>query len=371
MNSGSKNAGVRTVYSMSHKRCLPSEDELRELMAVWPDIVRDLTDAGQHSDMPDVNKWVAKVLQYNVPGGSAKRALSVVYTYKTLYPYDELPEEDLYLARILGWCTELLQAFFLVTDDIQDQSKMRRNKPCWYIQNDHGLAAITDGIILETSIYQLFRTYFKSKDCYVDLLELFSDITHKTMLGQCLDMFPMYSRKKLNLDLFTMDRYNAIVKYKTSYYIFVLPIISAMHLVGIKDPEVYRQATTILLEIGHFFQIRDDYLDCYCSPEVTGKSADRDIIEGKCSWLIVVALQRATPKQKKILEECYGKPDIEKVNRVKQVYNELGIANTYAIYEEETYNLLTTHIQQVSRGLPPEFFLRLLERTCSKVGRKN
>lgn len=37
------------------------KDETRELMAIWPDIVRDLTDAGRHLDIPDVTKWLVKV----------------------------------------------------------------------------------------------------------------------------------------------------------------------------------------------------------------------------------------------------------------------------------------------------------------------
>lgn len=64
---------------------------------------------------------------------------------------------------------------------------------------------------------------------------------------------------------------------------------------------MYRQAKTILLEMGHFFQVRDDYLDCYGDIETIGKSGT-DISEGKCSWLVVVALQRVTPEQRKILE---------------------------------------------------------------------
>ncbi|XP_034192430.2 farnesyl pyrophosphate synthase-like isoform X3 [Osmia lignaria lignaria] len=311
----SNSANVRTMYSVTEPTFLSNKDESRELMAIWPDVVRDLTDAGRHLDIPDVTKWLAKVLQYNVPVGRKNRALSVVYAFKSFASDDQLTEENIRLSRILGWCIELLQAFLLVIDDIQDQSTMRRNAPCWYLNNDTGLAAINDGIMLEMCIYQLLRKHFRSKDCYVSLMELFLDA-------------------------------------------------------GIKDPEMYRQAKTILLEMGHFFQVQDDYMNCYGSTKATGKTGS-DIEAGKCSWLVVVALQRVTPEQRKILEHCYGQSDIEKSNHVKQLYDELGLPNTYAIYEEETYNLLMTHIQQISRGLPHDYFLKLLERACRRVARKD
>jgi farnesyl diphosphate synthase len=64
---------------------------------------------------------------------------------------------------------------------------------------------------------------------------------------------------------------------------------------------MFRQAETISLEIGLLFQIQDDYLDCFGNSIVCGKDST-DIQEGKCAWPIVVALQRATPEQRKILE---------------------------------------------------------------------
>lgn len=31
-----------------------------------------------------------------------------------------------------GWCAELLQAAFLIADDIMDEAEMRRGKTAWY-----------------------------------------------------------------------------------------------------------------------------------------------------------------------------------------------------------------------------------------------
>ncbi|XP_033337519.2 farnesyl pyrophosphate synthase isoform X1 [Megalopta genalis] len=356
-------ADVQKLNYASHST-FTSKDESREMMAIWPDIVRSLTDVDRNHDMLDVSKRMAKALQYTVPTGKKNRALALVLAYKTLTPENQLTEENIRLARILGWCIEMLQSFFTIVDDIQDHSLTRRNQPCWYLHNNNGLAAINDAILIKMYIYKLLGIHFKTKECYANLQNLFLDSTLKTVTGQSLDMMAMDGgfERKFNLDLYTMDRYNAIVKYKTAYYTCVLPVTAAMYFAGIKDPEMYRQAKTILLEMGHMFQVQDDYLDCFGDTSRTGKEST-DISQGKCTWLVVVALQRVTPKQRKILDECYGQVEQEKVNRVVQLYNELGLPNTYTIYEEETYNLLNTHIQQISRGLPHKLFLKLLSMT--------
>lgn len=52
------------IHSMAQKDWTSSKDESREMMALWPDIVRDLTEAGRHLDIPDATKWMAKVCHY-------------------------------------------------------------------------------------------------------------------------------------------------------------------------------------------------------------------------------------------------------------------------------------------------------------------
>nr|CAI5863584.1 unnamed protein product [Callosobruchus analis] len=338
-----------------------SKEESREFMAVFPDIVRDLTDAGRHTDIPEVTKRFAKVLQYNVPNGKKVRGLSTVISYKILEKPENLTPENIRLANVLGWCVEMLQSYFLIIDDVMDKSELRRGQPCWYRQEGVGLAAVNDALLVESSIYTILRKYFNEKECYRYITELFHEITTKTIMGQSLDMICMNPDGTPRLDLFTMNRASAIVKYKTAYYSFQLPVALAMYLANMYDPEQHRQAKTILLEMGEFFQVQDDYLDCYGDPEVTGKRS-ADIREGKCSWLAVVALQRATPAQRKIMEEHYGKDDEKSVQMVKDLYLALNLPHIYATYEEESYNRIRTHIQQISKGLPHELFFKLLKK---------
>jgi farnesyl diphosphate synthase len=73
----------------------------------------------------------------------------------------------------------------------------------------------------------------------------------------------------------------------------------------VEKQQSYDNAKTILLEMGEFFQIQDDYLDCYGAPEVIGKIGT-DIEDNKCGWLVVQALARVTPEQRTILEVKRG-----------------------------------------------------------------
>nr|UTI67592.1 farnesyl pyrophosphate synthase [Kerria lacca] len=124
----------------------------------------------------------------------------------------------------------------------------------------------------------------------------------KTTMGQILDsQISTYYQLHKKLDLFTMDRYHAITKYKTAYYTLHLPTAIAMYMVGISSAERHKQAKDLLLQIGHYFQIQDDYLGCFADKKLLGKF-EIDIQEGKCTWLIVAALERANSSQRKKLE---------------------------------------------------------------------
>lgn len=85
-------------------------------MAVFPDLVRDLTERTKKYDTTEADalKWFAKALQYNVPGGKKNRGLVTVLAFKTLAKQDDLTVENIALAHYLGWCVEMVRKMKLI-----------------------------------------------------------------------------------------------------------------------------------------------------------------------------------------------------------------------------------------------------------------
>ncbi|XP_045901799.1 farnesyl pyrophosphate synthase isoform X1 [Micropterus dolomieu] len=330
------------------------EDQFQELVKELSE--GDLTDPA----LADALSRLREVLVYNSPGGKRNRGLSVIGSLRELLPPSQLTQDTVQRALLVGWCIELLQAFFLVADDIMDASVTRRGQPCWYKKDGIGLDAINDSFLLEGSIYRLLRRHCRDQPYYVHLLELFTETSFQTELGQALDLMTS-PPGQIDLSRFTMERYKAIVKYKTAFYSFYLPVAAAMYMAGIKSEEEHNNAKHILLEMGEFFQIQDDYLDCYGDPAVTGKIGT-DIQDNKCSWLVVKALEIMTPEQRAELEACYAHHDDASVEKVKALYNTLQMPTLYQRYEEESYQRLQKLITCHAQNLPHSVFLNFAKK---------
>ena len=117
----------------------------------------------------------------------------------------------------------------------------------------------------------------------------------------------------------------------------------------------------ILCKLGEYFQVQDDYLDCFGDESVIGK-VGTDIRDNKCSWLIITALELVSPEQMDILRKNYGRKDDSCQDQVKQVYRDLDLPRYYREYEEMSYANIMNMIQQVDEDkLPRRIFHDILE----------
>lgn len=71
------------------------------------------------------------MLNYNARSGKKIRPLAFLNTYQCVVD-ERAGKADLQLAYVLAWCLELYQVFFIVADDIMDESITRRGSICWH-----------------------------------------------------------------------------------------------------------------------------------------------------------------------------------------------------------------------------------------------
>jgi farnesyl diphosphate synthase len=316
-------------------------------------------------ESPDLPQYLVdrhrKMAQYNCVGGKYFRGTQVINFAKLAAEKTGLDFETEVKPRAvaLGWAVEALQAAFLVADDIMDSSTTRRGRPCWYLVEGVKMDAVNDALILETFMQFLIEYACEGLpvEVYVQTLKLYLQTCQRTQMGQTLDLLSMPQGAKCKdvISSYNLETYKRIVKYKTAFYTFSLPMCAGLVIGGIRDNAVLLATEEVCIEIGEKFQIQDDYLDCYQSPEILGKIGT-DIENAKLSWLCVQALQRMTPEQREIFEANYGFDDAEKVAIIKQMYETLGMKDIYNTQEDESLKRVYGLIEKYNQLLVPSWF---------------
>jgi farnesyl diphosphate synthase len=173
----------------------------------------------------------------------------------------------------------------------------------------------------------------------------------------------------------SFNRFQLIARYKTAYYSFYLPVALAMLMCEIPETyqskssgetvHAYKVARSILLPIGEYFQVQDDFLDFAGAPEQIGK-VGTDIVDNKCSWCINTALAAASPEQRAVLEASYGQRDPALEAKVKAVFEEVGLREEYRAYEEKVHAEIVALIERVpddeGKALKRRIFTEFLEK---------
>ncbi|XP_020713418.2 farnesyl pyrophosphate synthase-like [Ceratitis capitata] len=338
-----------------------SEEEIRGLMSVFPDIVQDLVETTRRYEAHDLAEWYKKALEYNLPLTNKKNGLITVLAYKSYVKGEELTPEKLKLARILAWCVELSHCVLFLTDDMTDKSTTRRGRTCWYKLDGVGVNAVNDALLFENGIFELLRKHFRHLDCYTDLFEVYFECMFMNISGQATD--GIISRRPVST--FDMDVCFSIIRNKSSSNFFYLPAAVGLLLAGVKDHKIFDECKAITFELGEYAQILNDYLDSFGNPDFTGKIGT-DIQANKCSWLVVKCLELATPEQRAIMEECYGQEDPQKIARVRALYEEMGMPRVFAEFEEEKYKTIKRKIDQTSVPELYDVFMEILNHVSKR-----
>merc|ERR1711871_1559344 len=124
-------------------------------------------------------------------GGKMTRGLMVPQIVSAIRPGEASSVAGagslMHKAQIVGWAIEILQAAFLVIDDVADQAHSRRGKSAYYRLPGVGPhRAVNDGLLLESIVFRLMRRHLYQDPVYADICDLFRESIFITECGQLM-----------------------------------------------------------------------------------------------------------------------------------------------------------------------------------------
>src|SRR5690625_1985003 len=206
--------------------------------------------------------------------------------------------------RIIDACValELFQAAALIHDDILDRSDTRRGRPAVHkqFQNLHenngwaqdsahfGVSAgILAGDLALGLSEEIFSTTADATAFAVPARDAFHAMRFEVMTGQYLDIL---AEAHLPDDPeIALERARKILQFKSAHSSAVWPFELGGVFAGADETTLsaYREFS---LPLGMAFQLGDDLLGVFGDPELTGKPAGDDLVEGKRTELVAHAL---------------------------------------------------------------------------------
>ncbi|MCK4750424.1 MAG: polyprenyl synthetase family protein, partial [Bacteroidales bacterium] len=104
--------------------------------------------------------------------------------------------------------------------------------------------------------------------------------------------------------------------------------------------------------LGLAFQLQDDLLDTYGDPDVTGKKLGTDIVDNKKTYLVIQALELASPSQKEELTGWLTREEFdygEKIGAVTSIFDALDIKEITEKRIKDFYSTALSNLDHLNR----------------------
>lgn len=270
-------------------------------------------------------------------GGKRVRPVLLLMSYNM---YKDNIEEAMYPAVAI----ETYHNYTLIHDDVMDRASIRRGKPT-VCAKWGDTAAILSGDTMLVLAYEFIANV--PEDKLPAVLSLFTATAKEIGDGQQYDLD--FEKR----DDVKEEEYLEMIRLKTSVL-----LAASMKMGGIladapkEDLELlYAYGETM----GLAFQLQDDLLDVYADQALFGKKIGGDICCNKKTFLLITAMNLASPELLAEMKAWMEKSDFsaeEKISYFTAVYNKLGVREICEKRIEELFAKCDSYMDRIS--LPAE-----------------
>ncbi len=313
-------------------------------------------------DMPEARELLNGAHQA-VTSGKRFRAIGA-YIGAAVTTHTHLGAHDL---EDLAAGLELYQASALAHDDVIDHADTRRGAPtphrsfealhrnrAWLGSSiDFGQAsAILLGDLLfsaaEAAVHRYCGTIPPLRGGAVQ--SRYATMHAEVALGQYLDVraeqLPLDPAHDNAIDPVVVSE---VVRLKSARYSVVHPVLLGATAMG-ASADLLTALEAIVHPWGMAFQYRDDVLGVFGDPEVTGKPAGDDLIEGKRTLLLALTWKNATAQERQVIVQTFALPPHERHQNVQQLRHIIRERGLTAL-EETIESLVSTGNAALDRAL--------------------
>lgn len=289
---------------------------------------------------------VRTVRDFLAAGGKRIRALLCVVGWHAAGGHGDVTSAVRVAASL-----ELFVAFALIHDDIMDDSVSRRGRPAVHRVMRARLGAGeraerlgAGGALLVGNLalmwaQELLHTALIESGRQRLVHGLYDAMLEEVMYGQYLDVMGTGGGAD------DVEAALRIIRYKTATATIERPLQLGASIAG-ADEATMEVFTGLGLPLGEAFQLRDDLLDVFGSPDGACAPGLSDLREGKRTVLLALGLQQADPHQRERLDQLVGRADLEERDaaEIRDILLATGA-------REETERMITSRYEHVLRVL--------------------
>lgn len=209
---------------------------------------------------------------------------------------------------------ELFHNFSLIHDDIMDKAPMRRGMETVHQKYGESTALLAGDVMFVRAYEYLNKLQLKNLQ---KVLHLFNQTAGAVCEGQQLDMD---FEKRTTVSL---EEYVGMITLKTSVLLAASLQLGAI--LGGAGEGNQHHLYEFGKNLGIAFQVQDDYLDAFGDPEKFGKQVGGDILSNKKTFLLIHAMETATPEQAAVLQDLLDNSAPDKVEKVTQIFKDCKV----------------------------------------------
>ncbi len=232
---------------------------------------------------------------------------------------------------------ELFHNFTLLHDDIMDDASLRRGMETVHVKYNSSTALLAGDVMLIKAYDYLNKINIQ----YLHkIIRLFNKTATEVCEGQQLDM-DFEKRNDVSL-----EEYIQMITLKTSVLLAASLEMGAV--MGGASEGNCKHLYEFGKNLGIAFQIQDDYLDAFGDPAKFGKEVGGDIKQNKKTFLLLHALEVASPNQKSALLALMEQNPADKIEKVLAIYKACGIDAWANQLKEQYLQTALKHLEDIA-----------------------